>query len=67
MNTMQKTKTSSIESFSEKCTQDSMKMFSRTVSDKTNLLIFSNTIKKMSEDNKNEHTDTYKNSKDIKA
>lgn len=67
MNTMQKSKATSIESFSEKCTQDSMKMFSRTVSDKTNLLVFSNTIKKMKENNKNENTETYKNSKDIKA
>lgn len=30
MHTMRKTKTSSIEKFSEQCTQDSLKLFSRT-------------------------------------
>lgn len=39
MHTMRKTKTSSIEKFSEKCTQDSLKLFSRTWSANVDLLL----------------------------
>jgi hypothetical protein len=67
MNTMQKSRTTSIESFSQKCTQDSMKMFSRTWSEKINFLVMTEEIKKFDKDNKTEHTDQSKNGRDIKA
>ena len=42
MYTMRKSKATSIEKFAEKCTQDSLKMFSRSWSAGVNLLVLNN-------------------------
>ncbi len=45
MHTMRKTKKSNIESFAEQCTQDSLKMFSRSWSASVNLFLASSQTK----------------------
>lgn len=60
MHTMHKTKTSSIETFSQQCIQDSMKMFSRSWNIKANAFLASGMLKK-----ENNKSDTDKKEKKL--
>jgi len=67
MNTMRKSKATSIESFAEKATQDSMKMFSRTITEKANILIMNHEISKTKSDQEDSNKHKEKNAKNVKA
>ncbi len=67
MNTMRKSKATSIESFAEKATQDSMKMFSRTITEKANVLVMNHELTKSKSDQKDSNKHSDKNGKDVKA
>ena len=61
MHTMRKIKTSSIEKFSEKCTQDSLRLFSRTWSANVDLFLVKSNNKNSEAKNESSHFESTKN------
>jgi hypothetical protein len=58
IHTMRKTKTSSIEKFSEQCTEDSMKLFSRSWSANANAMLLKSKNKNSEAKNETNHHDS---------
>ena len=67
MNTMRKSKATSIENFAEKCTQNSMNMFSRSWTEKMNVFLINQSSKKSKYRKNKDDKSSNKRKKDIKA